>query len=150
MPFPNNSIDFQINIMRTVGKNISPFRFYKYWSEYKDLPNVLFLHYSDVFKSQEHYIKQVAAFIGVDITESEMAEVIKRTSIDFMKSRNDKYRHKFGKNNDKFILQSGVINKGGVGSGKAKLTESQKQKLFNLGKSILTESELDYLYNGSL
>jgi hypothetical protein len=105
------------------------FGYVKKWWEYRNDPNVLFMHYADVRKDLKGYVSKIAKFLDVDLNENELDVVTQRCSIEHMKTLPDKFGYKLPLNLDKGlwdlekddIIKSGaMVNKGEVGKGKTK------------------------------
>ena len=125
IPSPTTDLDEILPELNTTYKVVSPFEFFKAWMEYKDESNVLLLHYSDVFNSKRKYIKKIADFIGVEISEEGLNQVESRTSVAWMKKNNNRYRHLAGPNKDISMLGDvNMVRSGGIGGGNKGLTKS--------------------------
>ena len=134
IPSPTTDLDEILPELNTTYKVVSPFEFFKAWMEYKDESNVLLLHYSDVFNSKRKYIKKIADFIGVEISEEGLNQVESRTSVAWMKKNNNRYRHLAGPNKDISMLGDvNMVRSGGIGDGNKGLTKSQKEIIREMG-----------------
>mmetsp|Transcript_24322 Transcript_24322/g.29691 ORF Transcript_24322/g.29691 Transcript_24322/m.29691 type:complete len:280 (-) Transcript_24322:87-926(-) len=112
-------------------ENVPVLDYIKEWWPYRNHPNVLLLHYGEVYKDVPGTLRKLAEFLGLnDISEEDFTEIEKRVSIDFMKSRQDRYLCRFGHDNDKtvFSAKAGIIRKGGVGTSKKHLNEELNQR----------------------
>mmetsp|Transcript_11687 Transcript_11687/g.17902 ORF Transcript_11687/g.17902 Transcript_11687/m.17902 type:complete len:378 (+) Transcript_11687:80-1213(+) len=105
------------------------FGYVKKWWEYRNDPNVLLMHYTDVRKDLKGHVSKIAKFLDVDLNENELDIVTKRCSIEHMKTLPDKFGYKMPLNRDKglwdaekdIIVKTGaMVNTGQVGKGKAK------------------------------
>ena len=105
------------------------FGYVKKWWEYRNDPNVLFLHYSDVRKDLKGHVSKVAKFLEVDLSEDELDVVTQRCSIEHMRSvKGNKWGYVMPLNQDKGlwdvkdkIIKDGELVKTGlVGKGRAK------------------------------
>lgn len=56
------------------------------WWEVRDLPNVKLVHFANLKADMEGQIRDIAAFIDVEIDEDTMANVLRHCSFDYMKS----------------------------------------------------------------
>lgn len=100
------------------------FGYVKSWWKYRNEPNVIMMHYSDLRKDLKGSIKKIAKFLEVDLNGSQLKKVTERCSIDHMKKVN-RFLYKMPLNQDKghwdpddsIITPGGMINKGGVGTG---------------------------------
>lgn len=97
----------------------------KKWWPYRDDPNVILLHYSDVRKDLKGHVKKIAKFLEVDLSGSELDTVTQRCGIDHMKKVN-KFNYLMPLNQDKgkwdaekdHVIASGaLVRKGGVKTG---------------------------------
>ena len=102
------------------------FGYVKKWWPYRNDPNVLLLHYSDVRRDLKGYIAKIARFLEVELTEEELEIITERCSIEHMRKVN-KFKYLMPLNTDKrvwdvntdTILKSGtLVNKGEVGKGR--------------------------------
>ena len=105
------------------------FGYVKKWWEYRNDPNVLFMHYADVRKDLKGHVAKIAKFLEVDLNEEELDVVTQRCSIEHMKTIPDKFGYKMPLSLDKglwdadndFIVKTGsMVNSGQVGKGGAK------------------------------
>ncbi len=60
-------------------------RYVKNWWPYRNDPNVIFLHYSDVRKDLKGSVAKIADFLEVDLSPSELDVVVDRCSLQHMK-----------------------------------------------------------------
>lgn len=102
------------------------FGYVKKWWPYRNDPNVLLLHYSDVRRDLKGYIAKIARFLEVELTEEELEIITERCSIEHMRKVN-KFKYLMPLNTDKrvwdvntdTILKSGtLVNKGEIGKGR--------------------------------
>lgn len=63
----------------------------KSWWNYKDLPNVLLVHYSKMTHDFEHELKRIAQFLDVDVTTLNIEKITAQCSFEFMKEHADKF-----------------------------------------------------------
>ena len=61
------------------------------WWDYKDLPNILFLHYADMKRDLFSCIKKVASFLEIEITSAEITNVQNSISFEAMRANADSY-----------------------------------------------------------
>ena len=57
------------------------------WWNFRDLPNILLLHYADMTRDLTGCVGRVADFLGVSVTGERLAQVVEATSFDSMKKR---------------------------------------------------------------
>ena len=156
--FPKFSAEFDtlLEMLNTTRlKDAFVHNFFKSWYELKDQENVLVLHYTNVFKNPRKYLKIIADFIGIrDITEEGLNIVEKRTSIDFMRNRNEKYRYQilpskmYILKDPKEIGGKGLIKRGGVNKTRDILTADQMSLLHQFGVNSIGRELVDLLENG--
>lgn len=101
------------------------FGYVKKWWPYRNDPNVILMHYSDVRKDLKGYVAKIAKFLEVDLNKEELKTVTERCSIQHMKKVN-KFNYKMplsqdkGKwdvNNDHILSSGSIIKKGEIGTG---------------------------------
>ena len=56
------------------------------WWEIKDLPNVMFLHFSDLKKDMPGEIRRIAAFLEIAIDETKWDAILEHCSFEYMKA----------------------------------------------------------------
>lgn len=97
------------------------------WWPYRNDPNVIMLHYSNVRRDLKGHVAKIAKFLEVDLNKVELETVTERCSLEHMK-KVDRFKYKMPLNQDKglwdadegFLIVSGALtNKGGVGTGAA-------------------------------
>ena len=102
------------------------FGYVKKWWPYRNDPNVMLLHYSNVRKDLKGHVAKIARFLEVELTEEELEIITERCSIDHMRKAN-KFKYLMPLNTDKrvwdanndTILKSGtLVNKGEIGKGR--------------------------------
>lgn len=100
------------------------FGYVKSWWPYRNDPNVLLLHYSDVRKDLKGTVVKLAKFLGVKLNGAELKTVTERCDIQHMRTV-DRFRSKLPLNKDKIwdnekdstLVSGSLTNKGGVGTG---------------------------------
>ena len=99
----------------------------KNWWPYRNDPNVMLMHYSNVRRDLKGHVAKLASFLEVKLSEKELDKVTERCGIEHMKTVN-RLDYKMPLNMDKglwdvdkdTIMNEGkMIGKGGVGTGKA-------------------------------
>jgi len=77
-------------IMRDVlpGGRLYPlyFPYVRAWWGYKDEPNVLLMHYSDMVKDTGLLVARLSRFLNVELTNTEFDKVVEKCSFDHMKN----------------------------------------------------------------
>ena len=111
---------------------IAYFGYVKNWWPYRDDPNVILLHYTNVRKDLKGHVIKLAKFLEVDLTEEELDAVTERCGIDHMKKRPEKFKYLAPLNNDKGMWDkekdhlmevNSMIKTGKVGKGAALFSE---------------------------
>lgn len=57
----------------------------KTWWEYKDLPNVLMLHYNDMLADLDGEMRRIAKFLNIEVSEDVMPSLVEAAKFDSMK-----------------------------------------------------------------
>jgi aryl sulfotransferase len=55
------------------------------WWEYRGLENILLVHYNDLLSNLQSELRQLADFLGIDASDSELASIVPRVSIESMR-----------------------------------------------------------------
>ncbi|NWI88511.1 ST6B1 Sulfotransferase, partial [Pitta sordida] len=91
------------------------------WNKYADEANVMPITYEELKEDRVQGVKNIAAFLGISLTEEELQLVVERSSFQSMKKNSDKTHGKaFGK-----IL----FRKGGVSDWKNLFSEDQNEQM---------------------
>ena len=69
----------------------SSFRHAQTWWEIRDWPNILFVHYNDLKKDIRGQMKEIADFLGIDVKEEVLDQLVKNVHIDNMREKGDLY-----------------------------------------------------------
>ena len=98
------------------------------WWEHKDSPNFLFIKYEDMKTCLSDSVHTVADFIGVEVTEKLIEDVVQNSSFSSMKG-DDTCNYSWQAGHGKFYSAEGeFIRKGEVGNWKEYFTEDQKKQ----------------------
>ena len=118
----------------------------KTWWEYRNLPNILFVHYADLLKDRKGQIKRIADFLNIDVTPEYLETVTEDASFDSMKKKADQdipmARLFFEGGSDIFI------NKGTNGRWKDVMTPDQLAQYDKRIKALLTLECAHWLEHG--
>lgn len=96
------------------------------WWALRDKPNVSVFLFRDMKADLDGVVRQIAAQLGVSLTEAEHAAVVEHSSFGWMKAREDLFAPPF----PSFRGEGAVlINKGQVGGSKAMLSPAQREAL---------------------
>ena len=61
------------------------------WWEWRRLPNIQLLHFADLLQDTEYEVRRIAAFLGIERTDTTFMEVAKAVSFQEMRSRGETY-----------------------------------------------------------
>ncbi|XP_072051234.1 sulfotransferase 1C2-like [Amphiura filiformis] len=104
---------------------------HEFWTQCKDMDNVFIVKFEELKKNHRGIVKQVAEFLGKDLTEEVIDKITSLTTIDAMHETYDKLEEEPGGNiRTKAFGMLPFLNKGHVGGWKARLTDEQS-KLFD-------------------
>ena len=81
------------------------------WWNFRDLPNIQLVHYSDMLEDTEGEIRRIAAFLEIDVPESAWARIVKAVSFTEMKRQGERYAPgggQFWKGGAKTFLHKGT------------------------------------------
>jgi len=81
------------------------------WFDYKDLPNIELVHYSDMLADTEGEMRRIAEFLEIDVPEDRWASIVDAVSFDTMKSKAELYAPgggQFWKGGAKTFLHKGT------------------------------------------
>ncbi|NXA11969.1 ST6B1 Sulfotransferase, partial [Sapayoa aenigma] len=98
----------------------SYFEYLSKWNKYTDEENVMTITYEELKEDRVLGVKNIAAFLGISLTEEELQLVIERSSFQSMKENSQKTHGAFGK-----IL----FRKGGVSDWKNLFDEDKNEKM---------------------
>lgn len=65
----------------------SSIRYAQTWWDYRDLPNILLVHYNDLLADLEGEIRRVAAFLNIERSDREFTRIAEATTFKSMKAR---------------------------------------------------------------
>jgi len=145
---PAKSIGETIDYVEKYDKR-APFTFFSNWLEYAGEENVLFLHYTNVFKDTKKHLKIIAEFLEIhNIPEEKFDEIQKRVGIEHMKKNGDRYLYLGGVNKSIPILKpAGLVRAGGFRS-KDSVTAEEKARIHKIGRKKLSLEEFNMLNHG--
>lgn len=120
------------------------FPYVRAWWELRNEPNVFLYHYNDATKDSDGFVKKLAKFLGVTLSDSEFAKVKEKCSFEHMKANSDLFDYRlplqpgFGT-----IMQSGkFITKASATSRKVEISAEVQRELEAAINSELTDPEL--------
>lgn len=120
------------------------------WWPLRDQPNVLLVHFADLKRDAERWIRTVADFLGVEPTDEQWPNIVEYTSFGWMKAHQDKFELRSVTAVP--MLDSGaMIRRGEVGaSSDDGITPEMSQAIAAVGRDILPDpSALEWCYRGA-
>jgi len=81
------------------------------WWNFRDLPNIQLIHYTDMLEDTEREVRRIAAFLEIDVPESSWAGIVKAVSFSEMKRQGELYAPgggQFWKGGAKTFLHKGT------------------------------------------
>jgi len=117
------------------------------WAHHLCKPNYFLLHYTDLKREPEKWMRKIAHFIGeTDIPEEAWPGIMERVSFNWMKERSDKFLYQLPWFN--VTLTKQIVREGNSGGKPTFVTEELKQWLESELRATLPKSIVDYAYNG--
>jgi len=107
------------------------FGYVKQWWPYRNDPNVMLMHYSNVRRDLRGHVDKIAKFLDVELSEDELDIITERCSIEHMKKVN-KFNYLMPLNTDRglwdaekdTVINDGkLVNKGEIGRGRCLVSE---------------------------
>ncbi len=120
----------------------------KSWWRIKNLPNVMFVHFSNLKSDMPGEIQKIASFLDIAIDDSKWEAILEHCSFDYMKTNAAMSVPLGGA-----FWEGGAktfINKGVNGRWKDMLTEEDSQKYENMAAEKLPEGCAHWLATGEL
>lgn len=96
------------------------------WWKHRDDPRVLFLRYEDLVRDLEGTIRQIIAFLELNIPEERIPQIVERSSFAFMKQHELKFDYATELMLDRGMTPSTFIRKGKVGTWREYFTEEER------------------------
>ena len=115
------------------------------WWPMRNAPNVLFLHYADAVKDLKGTVAKLAAFVGVQLTDSEHAKIVEKCGMTHMKSVQHKFRYmlplnpEFNAKNLSMVLEGAMTRQGGLKTGERTFTDEQKARWIAAEEKMFTD-----------
>jgi hypothetical protein len=110
-------------------------RHLKSWWAVRHLPNVMFVSYNQLLKDRTAFIRQLAAFAGIPLSDALLALTVERTSRAYMLHHQDKFHEvitrKFSETAGSILLgrNSPKVRPGSSGDHKAELPAALAERL---------------------
>ena len=118
------------------------FRHVHAWKQNKRKLDVFYVRYEDLTKNMRKTVEDLAAFLGVKLTEETLQRVLERCSFGYMKLNQEKFGgHKPKQDRRKYDQ---FIRKGESGKGRSQFNEAQVEEYNMLYKKYLSRLELGY------
>jgi len=120
-----------------------------YWP-YRDLPNVHFLHYTDMLNDRPGTIRRIAGWIGHPVSDEEVQRVADEASFASMKKKAIKADEEAGSEEPQFFAggNASFINKGTNGRWRDVLTEEDLVLYEDTKARVLAPDCANWLENG--
>lgn len=117
------------------------------WWNFRDLPNILYVHYNDLLKDLEGEIRRIVAYLEMDIAEDILLKIVDAVDFKTMKKEADTIM------GDMDFLEGGAqtfINKGTNGRWRDVLTEDDLKLYGAAVQRELTPDCAQWLENGRI
>jgi hypothetical protein len=140
---------FYSDVIDAKGMQGRFFGFLAAWWPYREVRNVLFMHYSDMRRDHETAIRNIAEFLGIEPTPDQWSAILKYTSFAWMKQHEDRFEARTAGKVP--ILKSGaMIRKGKVGQAKSDgMTDDIARHLRQVGSQIFPDAAaINWYYEG--
>jgi hypothetical protein len=115
-----------------------------FW-DWRDRPNVLVLNFAEIKRTPRESIERVAAIMGVELTGAQLAKVIERASVDYMKAHESQFappQPPFGDQSKPTLM----IRRGASGKSEELLSQTQQAKIDRLCLEGLRRIGSDFPY----
>jgi len=116
-----------------------------FW-DWRDRPNVLVLNFAEIKRSPRESIERVAAIMGVELTEAQLAKVIERSSVDYMKAHESQFAPPQAPFGDK-AKPTLMIRRGASGKSEELLSPSQQAEIDRHCQAELRKLGSDFPYS---
>ncbi len=83
----------------------SLFEHVRSWWEYRDLPNVLFVHFANLKRDLSGEMRRIADFLQIDVDDGTLGKLVQKCTFNYMKS-----------NAENLVPMAGKVFSGGAGS----------------------------------
>jgi len=91
---PADPVEYFRDLLRDdhdLTKTHSPFfEHIRSWWEIRQLPNILFVHFSDLKADRKGELERISKFLGVDVPEEKWGAIIEHTSFEWMKQNSNR------------------------------------------------------------
>jgi hypothetical protein len=115
-----------------------------FW-DWRDRANVLVLNFGEVKRQPRKSIERVAAIMGVDLTEAQLAQVIERASFEYMKAHESQFappQSPFGDKSKPTLM----VRRGAAGKSEELLSPAQQAEVDRLCQIELQKLGSDFPY----
>jgi len=117
------------------------------WWRWRDVPNILLVHFNDLERDLEGEMRRIASFLGYDIAEDRWPVMIEHCTFDYMKAHADKAAPARGS-----YLKGGArqfIREGGSGGWRSALTADDSADYERIARAQLGEECANWLARGA-
>jgi hypothetical protein len=141
---------FYDEVIDSHGMQGAFFGFLAAWWQFRNEPNVLFLHFSDMKRDHEGAARKIAEHIGAEPTEDQWQSILEYTSFPWMKANESKFEGGTLGGEVPVLMRGAMIRKGEAGQAKADgMTDKISQHLREVGGQIFPDREaVEWLYSG--
>lgn len=118
------------------------------WWAVRDLPNIKLVHFAKLKADMEGQISEIAEFIGVDVDDETMVDVLEHCSFDYMKSNAEQAVPLGGA-----FWEGGAktfIHKGANGRWKSDLPQGLSQRYEQMAREQLGDACANWIESGTL
>eukprot|EP00516_Mucochytrium_quahogii_P005208 CAMPEP_0203762002 /NCGR_PEP_ID=MMETSP0098-20131031/14975_1 /ASSEMBLY_ACC=CAM_ASM_000208 /TAXON_ID=96639 /ORGANISM=" , Strain NY0313808BC1" /LENGTH=353 /DNA_ID=CAMNT_0050656229 /DNA_START=69 /DNA_END=1127 /DNA_ORIENTATION=- len=123
---------FEEHLDFCLQENIQMATFIRNWWQFRNEPNVLLLHYSDVLNDTPGSLRRIAKYLDLQVPDQALKNIAERVSIKFMRARNSRYLYRYGKDRESLVIKStkgSIIRKGGTGDYKSVMSPEGEAKI---------------------
>ncbi|XP_013772090.1 sulfotransferase 1C4-like isoform X1 [Limulus polyphemus] len=118
----------------------------EFWEHHND-PNVLFLHYEDLYTDPRAGVKEIASFFGKILSEEEIEKVIDHCSFNNMSKNPSTSQIDQENSAERIVGESKFFRKGKVGDWKSYFTEEMDQRMNQWIENHFRKSGLTFTYS---
>ena len=107
------------------NNNANWFYFNEPWLKNKKKKDILYLSYNELSNDKENTILKICNFLSIDLKKVNIARILQRTSLEYMKKNEDKFGERVDKDHKNYDYTN-FIRKGSSGEGKKEFSDSVK------------------------
>jgi aryl sulfotransferase len=141
---------FYYEVVDNHGMQGAFFGFLAAWWQFRNEPNVLFLHFSDMKRDHDGSVRKIAEHIGTEPTKDQWHSILEYTSFPWMKTNEHLFEGSTLGGEVPVLARGAMIRKGETGNAKADgMTDEISQHLREVGRQIFPDLEaVEWLYSG--